>query len=108
MIIKMICQIPCIYANKALNLQYPKLKDKVFTLKEYVLEKDIKNRQENLIKKQKDLIDDAKIQARNILLDAKEEASKLIKNLSNISDKKEADKIRNKLNDDINKYKLIN
>ena len=71
------------------------------------LEKDIKNRQENLIKKQKDLIDDAKIQARNILLDAKEEASKLIKNLSNISDKKEADKIRNKLNDDINKYKLI-
>lgn len=71
------------------------------------LEKDIKSRQENLIKKQKDLIDDAKIQARNILLDAKEEASKLIKNLSNISDRKEADKIRNKLNDDINKYKLI-
>lgn len=58
---------------------------------------------EDKTKKQKadELINKAKIEARNILLDAKEEANEAIKNINNISSTKDLNNLRNDLNNKI-------
>ena len=64
---------------------------------------------QNNIKKaqEKEIINNAKIKARNILLEAKEEATEIIKEMSNTSNNKELEKSRNKLNEKIKNIKLI-
>ena len=64
---------------------------------------------QNNIKKaqEKEIINNAKIKARNILLEAKEEATEIIKEMSNTSNNKELEKSRNKLNEKIKNIKLV-
>lgn len=72
---------------------------------------ELKNELEkqNNIKKaqEKEIINNAKIKARNILLEAKEEATEIIKEMSNTSNNKELEKSRNKLNEKIKNIKLV-
>ena len=60
----------------------------------------------NLEKQKIDLINNAKIEARKILLNAKDEANEIIKNLNNSNDIKTQNNLRNKLNNDINSISL--
>ena len=59
-----------------------------------------------LKKQEQEIIDNAKIKARNILLDAKEDANDIIKTLNHISDIKSAENARNELNKKINALHL--
>ena len=66
-------------------------------------------RDNSLLKQQElDLINNAKIKARNILLDAKEEATNIIKQLNNSKDSNKINILRNKLNTDIKNIKITN
>ncbi len=67
------------------------------------LENKLKNDYETLRNKEQELISNAKIEARNILLEAKEEANEIIKEMNSLSysDRKLADNMRNKLNEKI-------
>ena len=62
---------------------------------------------EKLQKQKQDIINKAKVEARNILLDAKEEANDIIKELNNISNTKSAENLRNKLNKKINEIHTL-
>lgn len=65
-------------------------------------------RDNSLLKQQeKDLIDNAKIKARNILLNAKEDASEIIKQINRSNNSIEADNLRNELNTKIKNIKII-
>ena len=57
-------------------------------------------------KQEKEIINTAKTKARNILLEAKEDASEIIKELSNATNSKEVNTLRNSLNTKINAIKL--
>ena len=57
-------------------------------------------------KQEQEIINNAKIKARNILLEAKEDANEIIKELSNIQDTKKAHNLRNDLNHKIDNIKL--
>ena len=53
------------------------------------------------------MIETAKLEARNILLSAKEEANEIIKQLNNINhDLKSANSLRNSLNDKIKQFDI--
>lgn len=71
------------------------------------LEKSLVIDNKKLQKQEKDIINKAKIEARNILLDAKDEANDIIKQLNNISNAKSAENLRNKLNKKINKINTL-
>ena len=71
------------------------------------LKNNLEKENKELEERRKEIIENAKIKAREILLDAKEEANEIIKNLSNISSKKEADNLRNKLNKSISDIKVL-
>lgn len=60
-----------------------------------------------LKKQEKDLINNAKIKARNLLLDAKEEASEIINKLNKLDDAKNSNQLRNHLNDKIKELQII-
>ena len=57
-------------------------------------------------KQEKEIINNAKIKARNILLEAKEHSNEIIKQLSNSKDSKEANTLRNSLNEKIKNIQL--
>ncbi len=57
-------------------------------------------------KQEKEIINNAKVKARNILLEAKEDANEIIKELSNIKDSTEINTLRNSLNEKIKDIKL--
>ena len=59
-------------------------------------------------KQEKEIINNAKIKARNILLEAKEDANEIIKKLSDTSNSKKMDNLRNSLNSKIGNIKLEN
>lgn len=66
------------------------------------LRKSLERDNSKLLKQEKDIINDAKIKARNILLDAKEEANDIISKMNNSSSSNsELNNLRNKLNKDI-------
>ena len=71
------------------------------------LEKSLVVDNEKLQKQEQDIINKAKVEARNILLDAKEEANDIIKELNNISSTKSAENLRNKLNKKINEIHTL-
>ena len=71
------------------------------------LEKSLVIDNEKLQKQEQDIINKAKVEARNILLDAKEEANEIIKELNNISSTKNAENLRNKLNRKINEIHTL-
>lgn len=98
-----------IYDNKA---EIEKTKEELETKLKNVsnLENKLVTDNDSLKLQEKELIDNAKIKARNILLEAKEDANEIIRELHNIKESniKDADKLRNKLNSKIKEQSIIN
>ena len=90
-----------IYDNKAQTEQDKKaISKELENIKE--LKKSLEHDNSNLLEQEKSIIQNAKIEARNILLDAKEEANKIISNMNNSSSSiTDLNNLRNRLNKDI-------
>ncbi len=77
-----------------------------------VLKKNLQRDDSKVKAKEKEIIDNAKIEARQILLDAKDEATSLISQMNKVaesSDKiNELNNIRNKLNDSVKQKNITN
>lgn len=65
------------------------------------LRKSLEKKQDDVLEKRAKMLEDANLEARDILLSAKEEATEIIHELSASVDLKQANNIRNKLNDKI-------
>lgn len=65
------------------------------------LRKSLKNQHFDVSSKEKELIANAKQEAKQILLDAKETANSIIRNMDHTNSASKANKLRNKLNDEI-------
>ncbi len=65
------------------------------------LRKSLEKKQDDVLEKRAKMLEDAKLEARDILLSAKEEATAIIHELSASVDLKQANNLRNKLNDKI-------
>lgn len=66
-----------------------------------VLRKTLEKKQDDVLEKRAKMLEDAKLEARDILLSAKEEATEIIHELGTSVDLKQANNLRNKLNDKI-------
>lgn len=66
-----------------------------------ILRKSLEKKQDDVLEKRAKMLEDAKLEARDILLSAKEEATEIIHELSASVDLKQANNLRNKLNDKI-------
>ena len=97
-----------IYDNKA-EIEKEKTEIELKLAKISELEKNLISDNEALKKQETDLINNAKIKAREILLDAKEEANEIIKKMNKLTsfDTKTADNLRNKLNKKIKDNSLL-
>ena len=73
------------------------------------LESKLIRKNDELKNKEQELINNAKIKARDILLNAKQEADEIIKEMNNLnsSDKKNADQLRNNLNKKIKDINVL-
>ena len=72
------------------------------TLKEVEkLKKNLKHQNSDVLNKEKELIQNAKLEAKQILIDAKETANTIIKELNTSQSSSQANKLRNKLNEQI-------
>ena len=92
-----------IYDNKStIEKEKKELEKKLHQIEE--LRKSLERDNSALKEEEQSLIANAKIKARDILLDAKEEASEIIKKLNTTYDFKKADNLRNEIN---NKIKSI-
>ena len=69
------------------------------------LKKNVKHQNSDVLNKEKELIANAKQEAKQILLDAKETANSIIKDIDSTSSASQANKLRNKLNDEISSIK---
>ena len=69
------------------------------------LKKKLKHQNTDVLIKEKELIANAKQEAKQILLDAKETANSIIKDIGASSSASQANKLRNKLNDEISSIK---
>lgn len=65
------------------------------------LRKSLEKKQDDVLEKRAKMLEDAKLEARDILLSAKEEATEIIHELNASTDLKQANNLRNKLNDKI-------
>ena len=65
------------------------------------LKKSLKHQNSDVLNKEKELIANAKLEAKQILIDAKETANSIIKNINSASSASQANKLRNKLNETI-------
>ena len=65
------------------------------------LRKSLEKKQDDVLEKRAKMLEDAKLEARDILISAKEEATEIIHELSASVDLKQANNLRNKLNDKI-------
>ncbi len=94
-----------IYDDKQL---IEKEKEKILVESEQINKLKEKLQRENFEKEkqEKEIINNAKVKARNILLEAKEDANEIIKELSNIKDSTEINTLRNSLNEKIKDIKL--
>ena len=94
-----------IYDDKQL---IEKEKTKILAESEQIHRLKEKLQRENLEKEkqEKEIINNAKVKARNILLEAKEDANEIIKQLSDVKDSKEIHTIRNTLNEKIKDIQL--
>ncbi len=96
-----------IYDDKSLiekeKLEIQKQLEEISKLKE-----SLEHDNSELRKQEQDLINNAKTQARNILLEAKEEANDIIKQMNKLSTTKELDNLRNKLNKNIKNLSITN
>ena len=98
-----------IYDNKAIiEKEKEELETKLKNVAD--LESKLVRDNDSLKLQEKELIDNAKIKARNILLEAKEDADEIIRELHNIKESniKDVDNLRNKLNTKIKEQSIIN
>ena len=98
-----------IYDNKAeIEKEKEELDNKLKNISE--LENKLIKDNDTLKIQEQDLINNAKIKARNILLEAKEEADEIIKELHRIKESniKDADDLRNTLNSKIKEQSVLN
>ena len=98
-----------IYDNKAeIEKEKEELETKLKNVSD--LESKLVRDNESIKIQEKELINNAKIKARNILLEAKEDADEIIKELHSIKESniKDADNLRNKLNTKIKEQSIIN
>lgn len=94
-----------IYDNKAkIELEKQEIEKNLEESK--LLKANLEKDNSSLERQKIDLINNAKIEARNILLNAKDEANEIIKQISNSNDTKFNNNLRNKLNDKINNITL--
>lgn len=86
-------------------------REKIATSKELervkILRESLEKENEDVKKQEQDTINNAKIKARNILLDAKEEATTIIKKMQSLSNNKELENARNSLNTKIKELNTI-
>ena len=71
------------------------------------LRKSLEKKQDDVLEKRAKMLEDAKLEARDILLSAKEVATEIIHELSASVDLKQANNLRNKLNDKIRNINSI-
>ena len=89
-----------IYDEKS-KIEDEKLRTSIALREAEELRKTLKNQHFDVSSKEKELIANAKQEAKQILIDAKETANSIIKDLDNTSSASNANKLRNKLNDEI-------
>lgn len=97
------------------NIYYDKLtleteKEKILTESKEIsiLKEKLQRQNEEKERQAKEIINTAKTKARNILLEAKEDANEMIQKLSNATESKEINALRNSLNTKIGNIKLEN
>ncbi len=97
------------------NIYYDKLtleteKEKILTESKEIsmLKENLQKQNEEKERQAKEIINTAKTKARNILLEAKEDANEMIQKLSNATESKEINALRNSLNTKIGNIKLEN
>lgn len=95
-----------IYDDKSL---IEKEKSKISQELEHVttLRKALEKENEEVKRQEQDLINNAKIKARNILLDAKDDADSIIKQMNALTNKKDLENARNTLNTKIKNINLM-
>ncbi len=95
-----------IYDNKSL---IEKEKTKISQELERVtsLRKSLEKENEDLKRQEEDLIHNAKIKARNILLEAKEDANQMIKEMNSLTSRQDLESARNTLNTKIKNISLV-
>ena len=89
-----------IYDEKS-KIEDEKLRTSIALREAEELRKTLKNQHFDVSSKEKELIANAKQEAKQILIDAKETANSIIKDLDNTSSASNANKLRNKLNNEI-------
>ncbi len=90
-----------IYDNKS-KIENEKLEISKKLIEVSELKKSLERDNTKLNEQEQEIINNAKIQARNILLDAKEEANEIISKMNNVSNSNsDLNNLRNKLNNDI-------
>lgn len=89
-----------IYDSKSqIEEEKEKISDSLHEIEE--LRENLKHQNSDVINKEKELITNAKLQAKQILLDAKETANTIIKDINSTSSASQANKLRNELNEKI-------
>lgn len=93
-----------VYDEKSkLELEKQKLADSLNEVEE--LKKSLKHQNSDVLNKEKELISNAKQEAKQILIDAKETADTIIKNIDTASSSSKANKLRKELNEKISSLK---
>lgn len=94
-----------IYDDKA-KIEDEKIKTSLALKEAEELKKTLKNQNSDVLNKEKNLIDNAKQEARQILIEAKETADSIIKNMNSSVSSSDMNKLRKKLNEKISSIKL--
>lgn len=94
-----------IYDDKSLiEKEKAEIDEKLNNISE--LEKSLEDKNYDVKEQRQEIINKAKIEARNILLEAKEDASEIIKNMKETSEDSQLNNLRNKLNKKIKNIEL--
>ena len=93
-----------IYDDKS-KIEDEKIRTAIALQEAEELKKKLKHQNSDVLNKEKELIANAKQEAKQILLDAKETANSIIKDIGTSTSASQANKLRNKLNDEISSIK---
>ena len=93
-----------IYDDKS-KIEDEKIRTAIALQEAEELKRNLKYQNSDVLNKEKELIANAKQEAKQILLDAKETANSIIKSINSANSSSLANKLRNKLNDEISSIK---
>ena len=96
-----------IYDNKSL-IEKEKAKISEELERVTILRESLEKENEDVKRQEQNLINNAKIKARNILLEAKEDANQIIKEMNSLTNSKDLENARNTLNIKIKNINLLN